>query len=381
MKQKSIVGIGVAIAMGMMAGQGDAAGFSVQDQSASALGMANAFTAQADDPSAMAYNPAGIAWQPGAGLMLGGIIPYRNASAKVASGVASNQGGEPALTHFYASWMPLDGHWGVGFGVNRPFMMDNQWDSTVFGGQANRTTLKTFRTSADLVFALDSRLALAVGGDWFFATGDMDTITNRFRGSDRAAFGGHGSLLWKFYPGWSLGAIYRFNPALTLSGTNIAAVSSSAHMTVSLPDEARIGLSYDILDNLKFEIDGSWMRWSEMKNLNIVALNTQFNPLRMDNSYGLAAGIRWTWRENSQFRFGYAYDQAASRDIGFSPRIPDANQHRLSLGLGGDAFGAHFDAAFIYSFLQDRTITGGTAFDAVYRDTRYALALSVSTFF
>jgi len=38
------------------------AGFHIHDQGAKAMGMGNAFVAQADDPSALFYNPAGIAF-------------------------------------------------------------------------------------------------------------------------------------------------------------------------------------------------------------------------------------------------------------------------------------------------------------------------------
>ncbi|MFQ5355172.1 MAG: OmpP1/FadL family transporter [Mariprofundaceae bacterium] len=371
----------ITLGLVFSAAESFAAGFAAQDLSASALGLANAFTAQADDPSAMAYNPAGIAWQPGTGLMLGGVVPYRNSSAVVASGVVSNGGEDPAVAHFYANWMPLDGHWGVGFGVNSPFMLDNQWGPTVFGGQANQTRLKTFRTSLDVIYALDSRLALAVGGDWYVASGDVNSIGNSFHGTEKVAFGGHGSLMWKFHPGWSLGAMYRFSPGLKLSGDNIAAVSGPAHVSVQLPDEARIGLSYDIQDNFKLEIDGSWTGWSTLSDLNIVAQNGQLNPLNMEDSFGFMAGLRWTWRENNQIRFGYAFDQAASLDNAFSARLTDADQQRVSLGFGADGFGAHLDTAFIYTFLPDRTIANGKAFDGTYRDRRFTLAISVSALF
>ena len=47
------------------------AGFKVSEQGAKAMGMANAFAAQADDPSALAYNPAGIAFQKGTQFQVG----------------------------------------------------------------------------------------------------------------------------------------------------------------------------------------------------------------------------------------------------------------------------------------------------------------------
>lgn len=51
-----------------------AAGFKVNEQGAKAMGMANAFVAQADDPSALFYNPAGIAFLKGIQVNLGSLV-------------------------------------------------------------------------------------------------------------------------------------------------------------------------------------------------------------------------------------------------------------------------------------------------------------------
>ena len=49
------------------------AGFKVSEQGAKAMGMANAFSAQADDPSALYYNPGGIAFLDGAQVSIGAV--------------------------------------------------------------------------------------------------------------------------------------------------------------------------------------------------------------------------------------------------------------------------------------------------------------------
>lgn len=60
------------------------AGFKISEQGAKAMGMGNAFSAQADDPSALYYNPAGIAFLPGIQISLGALaimVPRRNSPA------------------------------------------------------------------------------------------------------------------------------------------------------------------------------------------------------------------------------------------------------------------------------------------------------------
>src|SRR5258705_11966825 len=51
-----------------------AAGFALFEQGAKGMGFAGAFTAQADDPSAIFHNAAGIAFLKGKQLYLGGTL-------------------------------------------------------------------------------------------------------------------------------------------------------------------------------------------------------------------------------------------------------------------------------------------------------------------
>ncbi len=76
-----------------------AAAFRVLDQSASAVAQGNAFVAQADDPSAVFYNPAGMTQLPGVqlstgGLLVGGRTTFANPAGATTSG---NFGGAVAL--------------------------------------------------------------------------------------------------------------------------------------------------------------------------------------------------------------------------------------------------------------------------------------------
>jgi len=69
MKVKTIFWVVVIYLAFPLTGMG--AGFHIREQGAKAMGMANAFVAQADDPSAVFYNPAGIAFQDGTAVSLG----------------------------------------------------------------------------------------------------------------------------------------------------------------------------------------------------------------------------------------------------------------------------------------------------------------------
>ena len=66
-----------------------ASGFRILDQSASATGQASAFTAQADDASAVYYNPAGMTQLRGVQVslganLIGGSTNFRDAAGQTA---------------------------------------------------------------------------------------------------------------------------------------------------------------------------------------------------------------------------------------------------------------------------------------------------------
>jgi len=366
--------IGFVLLSCMCISTAQAAGFATgSGYSASGIGVANAVVAGAEDVSAAAYNPAGLAWQDDMQVMLGFIMQYRNSSVDLGpnSAVVSNSGSAPNLSHFYYSWIPRESNLGLSVAFNRPYEMDNGW-SNAFPGTAGSSTLKMDRLSLDAIYRLNSTMAFSVGGDWYLSTAAMSQGAQTFSGKGKTSFGGHASMKWKPAPTWSVGALVRLGSSVKLSG----GVDQS--MKIKLPDELTVGIAHDMADTFRLELDANWSRWSKLKNLNVLTGTavTQSNVLDLKDSLSLMAGLTWFWRENSQFRFGYAYEKGANSDALFHPAIADQTGHKLSLGAGGSMFGAHFDLAYAYTFYPKSTVTG--PFAGIYRDRRMSLALSVS---
>ena len=101
-----IAGLVVAVALLIFPSIGQATGFRILDQSASATGQASAFTAQADDASAVYYNPAGMTQlrrvQVSLGtLLIGGSTSFQNAAGTTARGDFGGSVAYPPPTNFY----------------------------------------------------------------------------------------------------------------------------------------------------------------------------------------------------------------------------------------------------------------------------------------
>ena len=349
-----------------------AGGLSQPSQSASAAGVANAFVATANDASAAIYNPAGIAWQTGMSFSAGIRLGF-GGSAVSRPGVwdAPNNGQENTVGHFYATWMPHDGRLGAGIGVSPLYQANNDW-STAFGATGGITKLTVDHVTADAVYAVNSDLAVSVGGDWYFTRATLSKGAQSFQGNDLATFGGHVSMLWKPMPAWALGMMFRSGAKINISG------QANDKLSFKLPDELTAGIAHDFADVWRLETDMRWTRWSAMKNLNVVTNGavSQSNPLNLKDTFSVMAGLTWTWREKAQLRGGYAYDQGANKRSGYNPVIADQDGHSLTLGAGVEAYGVHTDLAFTYTHFTKKTATGTYA--GTYRKRQQALTLTVS---
>ena len=71
LKKRLVLGLGLAGLLLSAVAPLQAAGFGIFEHGTKAMGMSSAFTAQADDPSAMFFNAAGIAFQHERDFMLG----------------------------------------------------------------------------------------------------------------------------------------------------------------------------------------------------------------------------------------------------------------------------------------------------------------------
>jgi len=349
-----------------------AGGFEQVNQSAAGAGVSNAFAATASDASALAYNPAGIAWLPGVNVSGGLRTDYRNASVKIPGGIAPNINTEPFAAHIFATWVPRDSRLAAGIGFAPLYQVNNNWSNGTFASPSGLTKIMVDHTTADLVYAVNSDLAVGLGGDWYVTRANLTQGASGFKGTDLASFGGHASLMWKPVPAWSLGAVLR-------SGASISMSKANNRLSFKLPDQATIAIAHDFAEVLRLETDVKWTRWSALKNINVTGIIPQTNTLNLRDTLTAMAGLTWTWRENTQLRVGYAYDQGANKSLNFNPMIADQDGHRVSLGAGGDMFGMHADLAYQYTFYSRKTATGTYAGD--YRDRRQSIMFTVSNQF
>jgi long-chain fatty acid transport protein len=165
--------LGVAV-MGMLAaGPAFAAGFAIPEQGAKATGMANAFVAQADDPSAIYYNAGGLAFLDQRAFALGGTY-IRTTKADFHGtnpfpGDGSN-GTQKTLSvfppHLYFV-QPINTEWKVGLGIESPYGLTTEWKNPdQFPGRflSTKAALRAFDINPTIAWQVTPQFGIGIGG-------------------------------------------------------------------------------------------------------------------------------------------------------------------------------------------------------------------------
>ncbi len=362
------------LGLGMLgAGPAWAAGFANEDLSISGVGLANAVIAGVYDASAASYNPSAIGWTEGLQLQVSSNGRFRNNSVKVPGGVLPNLADAPDAVSTQLTWMPHSSNFGLGVSLTTPFYNVTSW-STAMPTVPNHW-LQVRRATLDLVYVVSSTFAVAHGVDYYYAKTLTELGAASFAGKDKSSFGGHVSFSWKFMPQWQMGMMLRKAPRLDLK-------DQGNSQRIELPDQIGLGISHDIADALRWEMDAEWSRWSSLKDASVKNASGAVviaAPVSLRDSIAVRTGVSWLWRRDSALRFGYAYDQGANKRSAFQPMLSDQSGHRLSIGMGGEMFDMYIDLAYSYTFFANQTVTGSYA--GKYRDRRQTLGVALSKTF
>jgi long-chain fatty acid transport protein len=360
-----------------------AAGFKVSEQGAKAMAMANAFTAQADDPSALYYNPAGIAFLPGAQVNIGALtilVPQTQFSGTTpltgnppfGTGVASVS--ERAKRDifvaptFYASYslekLPLS----LGFGINSIYPLAKSWDdSSVFRNQVQNVSIKPINFQPTVAYRFDDlKLAVAAGLDITYAMvslqksiylreADPTNPQPPFGAFEAGSLGldgtatGYGynfGLAWRPRPDFRFGFAYRSQINLDIDGdANFLATSptgfgaiglpataifpfsraratSTASTTIKLPDSLDLGVAWLPTDKLTLEFDATRTGWSCFDKLEFHFDSAQFAAFNNQPDPRNWRDV-WAYKFGAQYAVSPLLDLRAGYSYDVSP-VPDA---------------------------------------------------------
>jgi long-chain fatty acid transport protein len=358
-----------------------AAGYSIYEQGAAALGMGGAVTASVNDASAVFFNPAAMTRLEGTRIYVGasalqpvtkftGQAPYPTAAG---SADMVRQTFYPPTVYVSHSWKR---GYAVGAGFNAPFGLGVEWDPATFMGRylVTKADLKGVNASLCLAYAPNAKWSFAAGGDVMWAKvglknqilSDLDRLVpglgKKYTGevdlnSDYTpAPGWNAAVLFTPAPAWKVGAYYRSKIVVKVNDgtadftqipTGIPPVDAYvlAHLP---PDQAvstvlrfpamwSLGAAWNPKPEWTVEADFNVHEWSVFSDLPIAFGTTTAMSTRRVEDYTDA----WQARTGAEYRrgclayrAGYYFDKSPAPEHAVTPLLPDANRNGVTLGLG-----------------------------------------------
>ncbi len=396
------------------------AGFALFEHGNRAMAMGGAFTAVADDLSAMYWNPAGLAFQTDEGLQILAGATFITAGAQTFEGqnpfpgqgyTAEQESQIFYPAHFYVAY-PLSDRVNIGFSTLTPFGLGTWWEED-FAGRfiSKRVDLRTFAFSPNIAFKLGDAIAVGVGADYM--VGQIDLTRNigfvdpfrqqvvdvgqvHLHTDDLSSdgWGWHAGIMVNAPAGFSVGLMYRSRINIDFTGVgsftqyatgNPAFDDAIAQQipfgekiplttVIDFPDYYTAGVAWS---NEKLTLSAQYGKtgWNSFQNLPIeFPEDPQFDS-NVEQNYEDAD----TYRLGGEFRFseklaaqlGLLYDNTPQPAESMSPLLGDGDRTGYSAGVSFHLWIFDVDLGYMYLDFDERC-TGGASLDGYegcYRDT------------
>lgn len=377
--------------------------FEVPMQNARAAGQADAFIVQADDASAIWYNPAGLTQIHGTEAMVGGIALFSHWDFHADTGPGQSMNDFALLPHIYLASDLGTERLRLGIGINNSFGLSEDWgDTGTLRFIVDDAQLAAINISPAVAYQLNEQLSFGFALNVYYADLSLDrqaflgaapTPEGRFHidGNDWAV-GYTPSILWKINKRHSIGAFYRSAVDLEIEGDARVELGgapivgpSGTKLPVMLPQQIGIGYAFRPTKPLKVEANVIWTDWHSLDSLRIRSANPMFNdsqiPADWRSGFTYRLGAQYELTDRWTVRAGYAYGDNAVPEATFTPIVPDSDYHLMALGVGYGVERWSLDLAYQLIYRENRDIEGSAlspTIDGEWENTIHTVALSAT---
>ena len=342
---------------------------------ARAIGIGGAYTAVADDPTAVWYNPAGPAFFGDNQVYLGGelVITERSytPSADSPLGVTGK-----ITENTTPNFLPIIGvSTRFGFGKTKPTRFALSLLAHVaYGGSigfahkdiSNPTTMNVigiagtqildFEITPALSYQVTDVLAIGAGlriGVSSFSVDDYEPAFHATLSAIGVGIGATLGIMFKPHKMVDIGAVYRTPLSATLTGAGpvVQGAASTNHdmsLSITWPQSAGLGIAVKPHWRVLASVQGDWTGWSSVQKLSIelAGLPPQVKVTKFSDSFALHVGLQTIITKMVLVRLGYAVDSNAIPDAAVRRENVDSTKGTLAVGLGLRLWKLFGDIAF-----------------------------------
>lgn len=405
------------------------AGFDISEHGTRATAMGSAFIARASDPSAIFYNPAGIAFLGKTWLYVGGTLIAPKGSFEGANpfpGEGVKEELEPQyfpVPNFYIVY-PISEDLTLGLGIYSPFGLGTKWKNPdTYTGRyiSTESSITMFTVNPVIAYKFSDSVSLGLGlqyslskvhflryipafNPFTFTVVDVGTVKADSNWKGSLSF--NAGLMIKPSDKISFGLTYIHKQKADYTGTaqfsqiftgNVvfdALVAQTlpfgqdvtVNASITYPSYLGGGIAFYPSDNLSFEIDLGYTFWSMYKELPISfpdypALDPTEEETKeyYHNNITFRFGVEYMLSEGTYLRAGYVYDQNAADPESVTPQLPDTTRHLISVGIGKELNESlYVDISAIYLLGQDRSTEGKSKFhyEGTYKTNAFLFGIN-----
>ncbi|WP_244432519.1 OmpP1/FadL family transporter [Desulfocurvibacter africanus] len=381
------------------ASSGYGAGFAMYEYGARGNALGGGLVGRADDPSALAYNPAGITQLEGTGFMAGFTTINPEASVEIDGTTYDAESKFWTPPHLYATQQLNDTFW-LGFGVYSRYGLGIEYDEN-WAGRYNvyEANIQSLSMSPTLAVKVTDWLSVAAGPEimWFefsqkkkvdptvvAGTTSLATDVDAQLDGDSWGYGGVASIHITPADWLRLGATYRSQVKQEVKGEvdftkgatplGLAAYYSSmfndtdASGTITLPDSYTFGVAVYPTDKLSLEFDAIYTRWSSYDELKIEydkavvpaiggnpAVNSYESQKDWDDVWRFQFSAEYALLAWLDLRASYVFDESPIPDGHADYMVPANDRHMFGVGTGFHITeNLDVDLAYNYLHITDR---------------------------
>lgn len=380
--------------------------FNVNEHDAKATGRAGAVAATDTDPSAVAFNPGGIAIGEGTNVSVDATVYFAQGGYEpIDGGARVNTDTAPIVAPAIFATSRVSDLIAVGIGLHFPFGASISWpDNHPQSDVIQDQTLRTFFITPSIGFNLDKQVpGLSLGGglDLVPSTVELsrtitfaDTQGTAHLGGDGFGIGGRVGVMYRppAAKQLSLGVMWRSPVKIDYSGKGDFDIDpqyrsqlppdGDISTTINLPQAVWGGAAYNPMPELQIEANAVWQHWSTFKELRIELpdMTDTVAPQNYKDTVTLRLGGEYALTKSAAaVRLGLMYDPTPIPDTTQTAQLPDAN--RFNVTAGGSKYfgkyGAHLGLLWVLPVHRDTSMELYTpAYKGTYHVTAFVTSLS-----
>jgi long-chain fatty acid transport protein len=363
------------------------AGFALYEFGARGTSMAGTMIGRADDPSAVAYNPAGITQLPGTQTMVGFSVVAPGGKIETPGDTTKIEKNYWIPPHAYVTRQMSDRIW-LGLGLYTRFGLGTEFPEGWPGEYNNLfTRVRSFSFNPNLAYKLTDSLSLAVGAEVMWFDFYQKKMVGRPLGGIKAeldgdsyGIGGNVALHYKPNDVWAVGLTYKSRVKQTIKGdakferTPIANAlgyfnNTSAEGDLTTPDSFGLGVMFRPYENLTLEANAIYTLWSTYDKLEIEYgspltpgaptgdTKISSNDKKWKDVWRFQLGAEYSLNDLIALRLGYVFDQIPDKDAYADYMTPTNDRHIITSGIGLSWEKLSLDFSYSYLWFGNRSIS------------------------